>query len=219
MRTVLRSKVTLLFIICAALLAFGGTAMALVSDPSGDTSATTTSSSPTITSDKADYAPGELVTLTGSGWQADELVHINVNDDQGKTWSRDVDVTADQNGEITDSFNLPDWFVATYQVTATGGQSGTATTSYTDGNVTVQTSGPTVTLTNEKWSSSNCSGAAGSNRTAQGTVSISPSSGQIAALAGDTGSVKLSVPGTSGTQVFQDWTGTAGAGTSTNNPW
>jgi hypothetical protein len=35
--------------------------MAITTDTSG-----TTSSSPTIQSDKADYAPGELVTLTGS---------------------------------------------------------------------------------------------------------------------------------------------------------
>ena len=87
---------------------------------------------PTIQSDKADYAPGELVTLTGSGWQPGESVNINVNDDWGQTWTRNVNVTADASGNITDSFNLPDWFVATYKVTATGAQSGTATTSFTD---------------------------------------------------------------------------------------
>lgn len=93
---------------------------------------------PTITSDKEDYAPGELVTLSGSNWQAGESVHINVDDDQTKTWARNVDVTADKNGSITDQFNLPDWFVATYKVTATGAQSGTATTGFTDGNVVVR---------------------------------------------------------------------------------
>ena len=89
---------------------------------------------PSITSDKEDYAPGERVTLTGSGWQPGETVHINVNDDQGKTWSRDVDVTADADGRIVDSFNLPDWFVATYAVRASA-PSGVATSSFTDGNV------------------------------------------------------------------------------------
>jgi hypothetical protein len=144
MRTVLRSKVTLLFIVCAALLAFGGTAMALVSDPSGNTSATTTSSSPTITSDKADYAPGELVTLTGGNWQAGESVNIKVNDTYGATWSRNVDVTADSSGNITDSFNLPNTFVSDYDVTATGAQSGTATTTFTAaaGTKTTLTSSP-----------------------------------------------------------------------------
>ena len=60
-----------------------------------------------------------------------------MNDDWGSSWNRHVDVTADENGNITDQFNLPDWFVATYSVIATGPLSGTATTSFTDANVTV----------------------------------------------------------------------------------
>jgi hypothetical protein len=138
MRTKLRSKVTLLFIVCAALLAFAGTAMAVVTDTSG-----TTATSPTIQSDKADYAPGELVTLTGSGWQAGESVNIKVNDTYGASWSRNVDVTANANGEITDSFNLPDRFVSDYDVTATGSQSGTATTTFTDSQPTAVNVSPT----------------------------------------------------------------------------
>src|SRR5918993_602293 len=126
MRTRLRSKFTLFFIVCAALLAVGGTAIAITADTSGNTAP-----APTIQSDKADYAPGATVTLTGSGWQPGESVHINVNDDVGQTWSYNHDVTADASGNISDSFNLPDWFVAAYSVTATG-SSGTATTSFTD---------------------------------------------------------------------------------------
>src|SRR5918993_2833255 len=138
MRTFLRGKVTLLFVVCAVLIAVPGAA-ALAQD-------TGTSPAPTIQSDKDDYAPGELVTLTGGGWQAGESVHIVVNDDAGQTWSRDVDVTADASGNISDSFNLPDWFVATYSVTATGAQSGVATTSFTDGNVTVRARAGTTAL-------------------------------------------------------------------------
>lgn len=41
-------------------------------------------------------------------------------------------MTADANGNIRDQFNLPDWFVAVYSVTATGATSGTVTTSFTD---------------------------------------------------------------------------------------
>jgi hypothetical protein len=74
MRTKLKSKVTLLFVVSALLLAIPAVA-ALAQDTGTSTAA------PTIQSDKADYAPGELVTLTGSGWQAGESVHINVNDD------------------------------------------------------------------------------------------------------------------------------------------
>jgi hypothetical protein len=124
MRTKLRSKVTLLFLTCTVLmLVFPAMAFA--------------QGAPTIQSDKADYAPGELVTLSGSGWQAGESVNIVVNDDAGQTWNRNVSVIADASGNIGDSFNLPDWFVATYSLTATGAQSGVATTSFTDGSIDV----------------------------------------------------------------------------------
>src|SRR5215212_2525122 len=131
MRNRLRSRLSLLILSFAvALLVFPAAAMALPTDPSG-----TTTVSPTIQSDKADYAPGELVTLTGSNWQPGESVHIVVNDTYGATWKHDVYVDADASGNITDQFNLPDSFVSDYDVTATG-SSGTATTSFTDGNVT-----------------------------------------------------------------------------------
>ena len=44
-----------------------------------------------------------------------------------------------RDGAISDQFNLPDWFVAQYSVTATGASSGTATWSFTDGNVNAAT--------------------------------------------------------------------------------
>ena len=96
----------------------------------------------TIQSNKADYAPGATVTLTGSNWQPGEYVRIDVNDDQGKTWSRNVDVRADASGRIQDRFQLPEWFVATYEVTAMGTQSGVATTSFTEGNVSFGSTSP-----------------------------------------------------------------------------
>src|ERR1041385_1523388 len=96
---------------------------------------------PTISSDKADYAPGELVTLTGGNWAAGESVHIYVNDEKGSTWSRDVDVTADGSGQVGDTFALPDWFISNYVVIATGAQSGMAMTAFTDGNIKVKSAG------------------------------------------------------------------------------
>ena len=88
---------------------------------------------PTIVSDKLDYATGEWVTLTGSGWSGDLTVDIYANDSLGRTWERNVDVLVDQNGNITDSFNLPDWFVASYDILATGNETDrTATVSFTD---------------------------------------------------------------------------------------
>jgi hypothetical protein len=119
-------------------------------------------SGPQIWSDKADYSPGESVVLSGSGWAPSELVHITVNDDQGQTWRRDVDVIAGVDGALTDSFQLPEHFVATYTVTATGPLSGTATTSFTDGNVKIDAapSGIVFQLTETLYSaSSDCTGA------------------------------------------------------------
>src|SRR5918993_69488 len=75
---------------------------------------------PSIASDLADYPPGGTVRLTGSNWYAGETVHLFVNDDFGSTWNRNVDVTADAAGGISDQFNLPNWFVADYRVVATG---------------------------------------------------------------------------------------------------
>jgi hypothetical protein len=92
---------------------------------------------PWIQSDKGDYAPGELVTLTGGNWAPGENVRIVTDDDQGNTWKRDVTVLADGDGDVSDVFSLPTWFVATYRVTATG-NSGIATASFTDGNVSVR---------------------------------------------------------------------------------
>ena len=153
---------------------------------------------PSITSDKADYAPGELVTLTGAGWQPGESVHINVDDDQTKSWKRDADAA----GAIRDSFNLPDWFVATYKVTATGATSGTATAGFTDGNVKVGTNGPSTTLTWSVHSTDNCTGTA----TTSGSDAITSRDGTISGLGASSGTAKLSVPATVDSRSFEKWT-------------
>ena len=73
------------------------------------------------------------MTLSGTGWLPSEGVNIIVNDDAGESWRRDVNVTADLTGNVVDTFTLPDWFVATYSVRATGLLSGAVvTTSFTD---------------------------------------------------------------------------------------
>src|SRR5438105_9639075 len=119
--------------------------------------------SPTISSDKPDYSPGETVTLTGGSWQAGEAVHIFVNDDIGQTWSYSADVVADSTGSFVTSFALPTSFVALYSVTATGAISGTARTTFTDGNVTLHLPATepvtNMTVTFDRYdSSTNCTG-------------------------------------------------------------
>ena len=116
-----------------ALTLFAGLMLAALALANSGRAAIETPPPPSVWSDKADYAPGEQVALSGANWAPGESVHIRVNDDAGETWRRDVDVTADESGAISDQFNLPDWFVAQYSVTATGASSGTATWSFTDG--------------------------------------------------------------------------------------
>ena len=129
MRARLTSRLSLLILSFAvAMIVFPAMAFAEVMSPDG----TTASSTPTILSDQADYAPGATVTLTGSGWQPSEAVHIYVNDSDGQTWDYNSDVSADQSGSITDQFSLPNRFVANYSVKATGASGGVATTTFTD---------------------------------------------------------------------------------------
>jgi hypothetical protein len=122
------------FAIVASLLA---PAAAVAADPSAptatETPAYTPSGPPTIASDKADFAPGETVTLTGTNWYAGELVTIATNDTYGSSWTRTVTVTASDTGVVTDSFSLPTWFVSNYNSVATGNDPArVATTTFTD---------------------------------------------------------------------------------------
>ena len=215
MRTrLMRGKFTLFFMMFGILLAVP--AIAFAQDVTGST---TLLPGPTIQSDKADYAPGELVTLTGGNWQAGESVNIVVNDDAGQTWNRNVNVTADASGNITDSFNLPDWFVATYSVTATGAQSGVATSTFTDGQLKAAASNLSGTqqwtVTSQKYSSNNC--AAGTEVGGVATTTTLSGTTQSGNLSGgtNTNSVKLeaSNPSATGGKAFDKWTWT-----NTNNP-
>ena len=188
----------LISIVAALVAAFAFSSAALASADAGAVP-------PAISSDKPDYAPGELVTLRGSNWRAGETVTIDVNDNAGQTWRRTVDVTADADGNIVDSFNLPDWFVALYTVTATGPESGTAVTSFTDGNVKVASDsgrhfGYTVTL----YSSNNCTTGAGqpSTKTADANGSTTGVGGTESLLI--VANLNANAPNASAT--FSHWT-------------
>jgi hypothetical protein len=162
------------------------------------------SSAPSISSDQADYSPGSHVVLSGVAWEPGEAVHLAVNDDLGKTWEHAADVTADDQGEITDTFTLPDWFVATYRVSATGTVSGTVTTTFTDGNIKVSaaiTGGGTATAT--------MSGATfNGNSSCSGTGSPVGKVDTISSGSGDSALVTTSPTATANgtTYDFDHWT-------------
>jgi hypothetical protein len=87
----------------------------------------------TVVTDLPDYPPASTVLMTGAGWAATEGVHVVVNaDDQSWALESNPDPIADGSGAFTYEFQLPDWYVPTYSVTATGLASGTATVTFTD---------------------------------------------------------------------------------------
>jgi uncharacterized repeat protein (TIGR01451 family) len=106
------------------------------SDASASSTATETSITytPTITSDKADYAPGETVTISGAGWPAQDAIVVQTDDAIGKTWSNTGNVTSDDNGDFTYSFQLPNTFISNYTTTATDALGLSATATFTDAN-------------------------------------------------------------------------------------
>ena len=174
--------VALTFALSLALLVIPGAASADLTD--GFTGAF---GSPTISSDKADYAPGETVVLTGDNWLPGEHVHIRVNDSVGQTWFRESDVNADSSGSIRDEFQLPDSFIAEYAVTAVGDASGTATTTFTDGNVKVASANNRhFGFTATPYTTTNCTGTGGTTSTF-----TADANGTNAAAGGNTESVLI----------------------------
>src|SRR3954453_3770608 len=160
----------------AGLIVISGQSLLLGASPAQAETGT-----PWIQSDKDDYPPGGLVNLTGGIWQPGESVHLYVNDDQGRTWERNSDVVADETGAVTESFHLPDWFVATYKVLATGDVSGTATVGFTDSNVSMSVTPKDIatTIPRSVYNPPNCTGQ---TTTTTGTGDVVVNGGQSVRL-------------------------------------
>ena len=109
--------------ICAlvALLAFAGMA-------SAEDAPTSALDEPTLTSDTATYAPGDTVTLSGSGWLLGQTVHVRVDDNAGDAWEYETDVFVAFDGTLSATLDLPS-IAAGFGAVATG--LGSATTSFT----------------------------------------------------------------------------------------
>ncbi|MEI8201331.1 MAG: hypothetical protein WCG21_14835, partial [Eubacteriales bacterium] len=77
---------------------------------------------PWVKSDLADYFPGSLVTLSGGGWTGDSEVLLTIDDisNPTQTWNLKDTAPVQADGTIVYQFSLPAWFVALYQVKATG---------------------------------------------------------------------------------------------------
>ena len=61
----------------------------------------------TVKTDKDDYAPGEIVTFTGSGWQPGETVTLKVSEDADTHNDFDLTAVADEFGNIVNTEFYP----------------------------------------------------------------------------------------------------------------
>src|SRR5438034_311502 len=94
-------------------------------------------SAATVATDKADYAPGENVVITGSGWEPSETVVLILHEDPELDPDLQLTAFADENGDFTNTDFSVDVFDigVTFTLTATGGSSGlTAETTFADAN-------------------------------------------------------------------------------------
>src|SRR5919201_4876196 len=92
-------------------------------------------SAATVATDQPDYAPGQTVVITGSGWEPGETVVLVLHEDPELDPDFQLTAVADANGDFTNTDFSVDVFDigVTFTLTATGTSSGlTAQTTFTD---------------------------------------------------------------------------------------
>ena len=97
--------------------------------------AVATAQSATVITDQSDYAPGQIVTITGSGWQPGETVTLSFVESPLIDTHPNLYAVADANGNIFNNQFSPDAhdLNITFTLTATGNSSGfQAQTTFTD---------------------------------------------------------------------------------------
>ncbi|MBJ6117908.1 HYR domain-containing protein [Pontibacter sp. BT310] len=161
---------------------------------------------PTVSSDKDDYAPGEIAVITGYGWTQDSMVHVEFKEEPDYPDYHVYDVSVGEDGSWTIKYQVEPRHVGVkFTVTAVGKQSGaTAITVFTDANVRLTTNSGSSTLSYEVKNSTSCTGPTVSS----GTRDASTNQGGSDAIA-VTGaqSVKITAPLTNSLgQTFTGYT-------------
>lgn len=98
----------------------------------------------TLSTDKADYFPGETATIWGSlfdSMQEVVLTIVGLNEDGSEATTYSWDVTADENGSFTTFYTLLNTYVPLYLLAATEDGNVIAETSFTDANLNVTVTG------------------------------------------------------------------------------
>ena len=107
-------------------------------------------SAATVETDKDDYAPGDTVTIFGSGWQPFETVELLVQEQPQEHNDVVLIAVADASGDILNDDFMVEWhhFHLSFLLTATGRSSGlTAQTTFSDGTLanTIDALGDSIT--------------------------------------------------------------------------
>lgn len=111
-------------------------------------------SAATLKTDKGDYAPGEVVIITGEGWKAGESVAILLHEEPQVDPDLTILIESDENGKILYAIRLPDTgdIGRKFTLTAVGQSSGMmAQMAFTDGNLRVQTNAAGITFDIGYW--------------------------------------------------------------------
>lgn len=102
---------------------------------SGALSDTPLSTSPTVTTDKPDYRPGDVITISGSGWQTSEIVGMVLSVDPPTHAAVQLKSVADEDGNFTNKYTVQGSDAGVvFSLTATGRSSGVTaqTAAFTD---------------------------------------------------------------------------------------
>jgi hypothetical protein len=102
----------------------------------------------TVKTDQADYAPGSIVTITGSGWQPGETVTLTIVESPLIDTHPVMTTVADGNGNIFNNQFSPDVYDLDirFYLTAVGSQSGSqAQNTFTDANRQINISNFSIT--------------------------------------------------------------------------
>jgi len=105
------------------------------------------SSGATVTTDRLDYQPGDIATISGTGWQAGETVNIILHEDPHTHTERRVAPVADAEGNFTATYLVEAHDInVKFIIGAKGAASGrTAQTTFTDSvGVTAATGGTNI---------------------------------------------------------------------------
>jgi hypothetical protein len=159
---------------------------------------------PAVTTDKADYSPGDTVTVTGAGWQPNETISLVLTEDPAVHDPTLWNVAADSVGTFTDrSFIIEESHVGVaFSLVATGAASAdTAQGTFTDGNFKAKTNFGTADVDWKSYSNLTCAGSPSPS----GTAPIGTGSPTLLDDISSTESIKLEAKNLLSGTTFLSW--------------